>query len=206
MTYMITHAPVLACRYCDGPIEERNAFWMQHVDTKEVRCNPAAGELSCVARVSYDETGLLTMEQVLRIERVHRIPVDDMYGPQGWHACLSTESLMPSDFELAQLRSAIEFSVRKTFKQHHTQRMLDQLLAYDPGANTLVLCKGIRGKHTGWHYRRASWEIGASLVPSPMSENFAPFTLVQVLDQVFDLTSAAWDDHKQTNPHIFKEQ
>lgn len=149
----------------------------------------------------------LTKEQVRYIQENFKVPVDrDIYPQQYWVISLSVESEMPSDAELRQLRSFIEFKMlRGIYDPSFGQRVRDKPLPLVPGHNTLIFRK-VYGDNTGWCYRRASWEIGPTFVPWTGEKDFHPHSLVEVIDRdMKDLVSIAvkWTEWKSERPDIF---
>lgn len=202
-----------SCRYCDQPISKTEGdYWFRHTATDITCCDEAHGRDGVMAAAPYapDENRssfkpFLSAEQVKRIEREFKVPVDGLWCSGHWHASLADESLMPADIELRQIRAFIEFKVRAWFNEGWANRILDEMpLPADAGANSLVFIKGINGEETGWHYRHQSWEMGPAVWPHPTWSEFRPYGLVELMDkEVGSFRAKEWAAFKAERPELF---
>ena len=86
---------------------------------------------------------MLTSKQRKEIQERFKIPVDAYCPGTYWIASLDGESLMPTNEELAQIRSYIEFSIRRTYREYWIDAILSKPLPACEGHNTLILRRGI---------------------------------------------------------------
>jgi len=139
------------------------------------------------------------------IQDEFKVPVDSSHPGTYWIACLDYESFLPTNLELLQIRSFIEFSTKRTYREHYQTKILEKPLASCSGHNTLIFLKGLRSNESdqGWRFRRASWEIGPMYVPSITDADYRPHTLVEVMDIVEKNIPEPWQKWKQEHPEIF---
>jgi hypothetical protein len=147
----------------------------------------------------YDNMPCLAEDQVDHVEKLFRVPVDSEYPRTQWLACLVRDSELPTDDELRQLRSYIEYAVGLTYNERY-QRILvgDPSLPDDEQTNQhLARCNGhntaIFTKRAGaWFVRRDSWQNG--FVPWRHQSAYVPLTLERVIDTF--VCSACVDDRR----------
>ena len=151
---------------------------------------------------------MLTQDQVRYIQENFKVPVDkDLHPQQTWIASLGLESEMPTDDELHQLRSYIEFVLLRggIFQPSYGQMVIDKSLPLEQGCNTVIFRKGYLDKK-GWFYRRSTWQVGPMFVPSILEKGFHPHTLIKVIGrEIFGFKSreAKWAEWKREHPDIF---
>jgi len=127
----------------------------------------------------------LTAEQCDHVESFG-VPVVALYVDRAYYlAGICVDSVMPTDDELRQVRSFIEF-VGKRIYGAAAKRILAMPLPADPGHNTIVLVKGGLYKGNpqpteGWSYKRYTWETG---VFPYRTAPFRPWDLSEVLDAI----------------------
>lgn len=149
---------------------------------------------------------MITTEQRLRIQNEFRIPVDSSHPGKYWIAALDGESSMPTDIELRQIRSFIEFIVGRVFGENYGKRILaERPLVYCGDHNTTVFLKGLRDDSTkeGWRYRKMRWRTGPTYMPSIAEGDYRPLTLVEIMDLMEKLIFEEWNEWKQAHPEIF---
>ena len=148
----------------------------------------------------------LTQEQIVRIQRDFKVPVNSDFPGNGWVSSLSKESEMPTDEELKQLRGYIEFVLigdGSIYGAYYGSKIVGQALPLLPGHNSLVFRKAT-GENSGWCYRRQSWSVGPIFVPSITEKNFRPHTLVEVMDRIEkDCRSRQWNNWKVAHSDVF---
>jgi hypothetical protein len=133
----------------------------------------------------------LSTSERAQIQKQYRIPVDSEYPQKFWIMNLDDTSLMPTETELAQLRSYLEYKIVSWYNPSYRDKLLAMSLPYDSGRNTIILCKGVGmngGDHhedTGWRYRRATWNHGH--VPFTNEADYRPLSLVEILDRCEEL-------------------
>jgi hypothetical protein len=144
-----------------------------------------------------DRAGL-TENQRVRIQSEFRIPVDSTWPGTYWIICLDSESEMPTDDELAQIQSYLEFVIRRTYRESFARKLLEMPLPKCGGHNATILRKGWAHRG-GWFYRASSWEFGPTYVP----HEAPPQSLMAVLSLREDLVPAQWEQWKRDRPEIF---
>lgn len=145
-----------------------------------------------------------------------RIPVDCWNPEYTWIVSLSSESLMPTELELRQLRNLVEFKVKDWYNLTYQHKLLvEQPLAKDSGTNTLTFMKGWANSgfpdeaKNGWHYRRLSWTQGPLFVPAKfgMTVPYVPLTLVQCFDRIQlysdDKPNPRWEKWKAEHADLY---
>jgi hypothetical protein len=151
----------------------------------------------------------LSQEERAAIQANWRVPVESEYPQKYWIACLDSSSLMPTEAELGQLRSFIEYKVRSFFNPTYQAKILDAPLAVDSGWNTIIFRKGAgetRETHddNGWGYRRATWNH--TYVPFRYKEDYKPLSLVEAMDRcetLVDDVYPKWASWKEDHGEIF---
>lgn len=156
-----------------------------------------------------------------RIEQEFQVPTSDSLWPQYfWIACVVVPArsydrhVVPTDVEIKQIRSYIEFKVTSFYREGFAQQVLEDALPICAGHNTVILGKYPEtaengSKMTGWGYRRMSWETaswphayqGRGTVNVPEHG----LTLVEVLDHCegYDRPSEKWEAWKAAHPDLF---
>ena len=116
---------------------------------------------------------------IKRIRAGFRVPVDSSHPAAYWIISLDVDSLMPTDEELALLKSYQEFLIEAAYNEHFAERLKRLELPKCVGHNTVVFRKGshLEGTDNHWFYRRASWINGPTYVPYALSEDYKPHTL-----------------------------
>lgn len=132
-----------------------------------------------------------------------KIPVDSCYPSSYWIVCLDRNSEMPTKEELIQIRSFIEFIIKRTYVISYQKKLLAMPLALENGHNTLVLCKGIHYSAHCWVFRRSTWQIGPIFVPHFTEPDFHVYTLIEILDRNETVYSSKWSLWKNSNTAIF---
>lgn len=115
------------------------------------------------------------------------VPIVPLYVHDAYYlAGVCVDSVMPTDEELRQVRSYIEFVGRRTYGE----QILAMPLPADPGHNTVVLVKGGLYKGNpqpteGWSYRRYTWDTGIFPYRTKVDgTSFRPWSLAEVLDGI----------------------
>jgi hypothetical protein len=140
-----------------------------------------------------------------RIETLFRVPVAEQYCGRYFIATLAPESLLPSDEELAILRSIIEFKISITYNETYIRKLMAMALPREAGHNTSTYTKGLHGDETkGWFYGKSTW-TGAPRWPNPVAASFKPLTLVEVVEHEYRGIGGVepaqdWLAWKQTHP------
>lgn len=146
-----------------------------------------------------------------RIQTEFRIPVDSEYPGTMWIACLASDSEVPSDPELAVLRSYIEYAVGLVYNERWCRILLgdpavpddydrNQHLARCAGHNTVAFVK----RDGAWFYRRSTWGHGPW--PFRYADGYEPMTLVALLDHICgygDQPSPKWEAWKAERVDVF---
>jgi hypothetical protein len=148
---------------------------------------------------------MLAEAQIALIQGRFRIPVDSFIPSQFWIISLCRESLMPTDQELAQLRSYCNFIVKKTYNEEYGRRILRMRLPYDPGHfNTIIFRKGapFSPKDCGWFFREPTRKFGLSFLPA-IGEGYHSHTLAETMDGYETRTPAEWKEWKRKHHPIF---
>jgi hypothetical protein len=109
---------------------------------------------------------------------------------------------VPTEEELAKLRSFQEFKIRSYYTETWTQKMLAMNPPCDEGCNTLVFWKGFREQPDVWAYRRITWDHGPTFVDR--KKNHQRFRRVEdmfgAIDGVFPEKFREW---KQKHLAVF---
>jgi len=146
---------------------------------------------------------MLTDTQRKHIQKFH-IPIDVYCPGTYWIVSLDCESMMPTDEELAQIKSYIEYSVRRTYQEYWVDVILNKPLSACSGHNTLILRKGspLLPAVQGWFYRKMFWRGGAVYWPVIGAE-YKDRGLVEIFDKYEDFSSESWTEWKNSHPDIF---
>jgi len=142
---------------------------------------------------------------IKRIRAGFRVPVDSSHPAAYWIISLDVDSLMPTDEELALLKSYQEFLIEAAYNEHFAERLKRLELPKCVGHNTVVFRKGshLEGTDNHWFYRRASWINGPTYVPYALSEDYKPHTLRELLDRIQNLVPQKWERWKENNKKVF---
>jgi len=131
-----------------------------------------------------------------------RIPVDSFNPMTYWVVCLDRESAMPTDLELRQLHSIIEFIVQDGYVSTKAERAFAAgELARDAGFNTVIFRKD--RSDGGWRFRRASWREGPLFVPSHQELDYAPHSLAAAMDRLRKHRMEPWEAWKTAHADLF---
>ncbi len=145
----------------------------------------------------------MTDEQKKRIEEEFGIPVDHSLCLKNyWIVSLSRESELPTDEELKQIHSFLEFIVRDFYTEGHQKVILAKKLSFDDGHNTTILKK----EAGSWFFRKMTWYAGPDFAPSMTGKGYHPHNLIQVMDLARTMlheVSPKWIKWKQLHPEIF---
>ncbi len=148
---------------------------------------------------------MLAPEQRKEIQGRFKIPVDSSCPTTYWIVSIDGESSMPTNEELAQIKSYIEFSTRRTYIEGAARLILGKPLPACPGHNTLILRKGdpLYSVIQGWFFRKSSWQNGPFYVPSKTAPDYRDLGLVEALDKYEDIFPGRWTEWKDKYPDIF---
>jgi hypothetical protein len=142
------------------------------------------------------------------VQQQFRVPVDSGWPQTYWIVCLDSSSLMPTEAELAQLQSFIEYKVRSFFNPTYQAKVLSAPLALDSGWNTIIFRKGAGQEvgfgDEGWAYRRMTWNHGH--VPFPNQADYRPLSLVEAMDRcetLVDDVYPKWAKWKTDHEELF---
>lgn len=167
-------------------------------------------------RIAREHMNRMLSPDVRRIEEEFKVPCSDSLWPEFyWIACIVAgnlhEAVMPSDVEVAQVASYIDYVLSMYYTESFARQVRALPLPLCGGHNTVVLVK----RHDGWGYRRASWETGSwphayrpyrADAAWPEGLPREPLTLVQVLDKVCgwtDRPNPKWEAWKVAHPAVF---
>jgi hypothetical protein len=143
---------------------------------------------------------MLTKEQIERIQDEFRIPVDSGEFRKFWIACLHAESRMPTDLELRQIRSYIEFSVC-SWNEPVKKRVLSMSLPFYGGYHTDIFRKGFNDEiPEGWFRSKLLYSY---YVPNPVAEGYAPYSFEELLDSISKNYGQNWHIWRIAHPDIF---
>jgi hypothetical protein len=134
-----------------------------------------------------------------KLIRKHRVPVDSSWPMSWWIANVDKDSEeMPTELEIRQIRSYIEFTVHQVYNETYIQKILvERKLPWDQGHVTLILRKV---SPDSWRYRIRTWEHG----PRPMESGLSLNTLFEMLQSRFsDKYVTAWRAWKAERPELF---
>lgn len=156
------------------------------------------------------EANFLTDEEVDRVQSFG-IPVDSSCPAMHWIIALDRESFMPTDTELAQLKSYCEFVVKRLYNETWQKRILQEPLPKCGGHHTLIFLNGMRprmhykGQPAGtWFFRRRLWREGPRYVPYVNEVGvYRPHALTQLMDRIEDVSHERWQEWKQMHRHFF---
>jgi hypothetical protein len=149
---------------------------------------------------SYERPAYLTEEQREYIQGLG-IPVDSDHPGTYWIACVSYESVMPTEAELRMIRSYIEYAVKSCYNQTYQDKIFAKSLPAEGGHTTKIFRKGARWQHQpdpleGWVYRRLNWEGGHwPQWPAPR------VSLLEILDHMHTST---WNEKPELFPQWVK--
>ena len=146
----------------------------------------------------------LTDEEVRQAQASH-IPVDSHNPGTYWIISLDRESAMPSEKELARLRSYQEFLIRRVYNETYVEQLLAQPLPKCGGHNTTIFMKS-RDRAQGWFYRKMTW---TQLYHPPIflaGAVFQPLTLAGLLDRIESFGLKQWAEWKAARSEIFADE
>ncbi len=149
---------------------------------------------------------MLTPEQRREIQKRFKIPVDSSHPGTCWIVSIDCESLMPIDEELAQIKSYIEFAVRKIYLEGYAERIIIKPLPVESGHNTMILRKGspLHPEVAGWFYRKSTWHDGPTYYPHSTTEaGYQDHGLVLIFDLYESIFPERWASWKTGHPDIF---
>lgn len=148
---------------------------------------------------------MLSPAETQRIQSEFHIPVDSSDPGTYWIISLDSDSLLPTDEELALLRSYQEFAIKRIYTESFVERLLKLALPKCAGHNTVIFRKGshIEGADQHWFYRRISWVLGPTYVPFPSDRDYKGLTLRELLDRIENLVPQKWGKWKEKNKGIF---
>jgi hypothetical protein len=148
----------------------------------------------------------LTRRQAKYVQDTFRVPVDETNPKRYWVISLDRGSRMPTDGELAILRSYCEFLIHDRFNEGYARRVLARKLCRGGGGyHTTVFRKGmwVDGTEDHWFYRMSQWSIGPIYVPSPVEGSYRSLDLVGVMDKIEGICPQHWIEWKEKDAAIF---
>lgn len=161
-------------------------------------------------------------ELAARIETEFKVPAEGHLWPRVyWLACVVVNPeegwVTPTDHELRQIRSYIEFKARSFYREHFADEVLDAALPLCAGHNTVIFAQRpeVSGNgyeaSRGWGYRRMTWETASwphayGGVRSAKSLPDHPLSVVEVMDHVETIVGAPsekWIAWKTEHAELF---
>lgn len=152
-------------------------------------------------------------EQRRLIQEQYRIPVDSSHPGYYYIASLDAAGLMPTEMEMEQLQSFIEYKIRSYYNSTYQEKLMSMPLAKDSGHNTIIFRKGSAGigslhDDDGWAFRRMTWSEGPMYVPARYpEEKYEKMSLVEVMDYceryTRDEMNPKWEAWKQEHGVLF---
>lgn len=138
-----------------------------------------------------------------------RIPVTSAWP--GWAYIVSFDGAReigsparPTDAEAAMLVSFLEHYIDYWYNESFKAKLKARPFDIDGGANGVTFHKY---GDNDWAYRRRSWSMGPTFVPS--WDRKEPLTLEQVMDRAHtfvDEVSPRWLEWKAAHPEVFGEK
>ena len=162
-----------------------------------------------------EEELYLSYEQREHAQNKFKVPVDSFKPSTWWIISLDSESLMPTDRELLQIKSFGVYLVRSIYNEHWQKKILEEKPMPACGRhNTTIFRKGLRNRRgdfpavqdDNWFYRQWSWEIGPLYVPDIFDKNYKGLSLVKVMDRSRSLLAERWAKWKRDHKEIFEEE
>lgn len=142
---------------------------------------------------------MLTKEQIEKIQGEFKIPVDAIFY-KDWIACLHPDSEIPTDSELRQIRSYIEFQICG-FQEDAKNKIFAMPLPYSKWYHTDIFRKGHEtGILEGWFRSKARYVV---FTPNPAMDGYVPYTLEDLLDSILENFGQNWHIWKIAHPEIF---
>ena len=155
----------------------------------------------------------LNAEEREHIQEQFRIAVDSSHPAYYWIASLDAQSLMPTEPELEQLQSFIEYKIRSWYNPTYQAKLMSMPVAKDAGHNTIIFRKGSGDAGSlydddGWAFRRMTWREGPMYVPArTLAEQYEKMSLVSVMDYCERYTKEEphpkWEAWKQDHAELF---